>query len=243
MSGHSKFSNIKHKKEAQDRVRSKVFQKYAQEIYYAAKLNGVNPDTNFSLKKAIESAKAVNMPKIRIQKALDRASGKNEFSNAQELTYEAYFNKSVALLIHCYTNNHNRTNTTIKTLLRQNNGQFAALNTFSNIFHREIHIHYNATDIKDFDQFLNDVMSVDIITIEEEKKEDVFIACLPQKFSDLKQVLHQNGDHIISYKMIDVPNFYEELDSDKYENLLTAIQNFCDCDDVLSVSHNAKINE
>lgn len=116
MSGHSQFSNIKIRKEAQDAKRAKIFSKISSQIYIAAKQGGPKVETNMALKSLIEKAREVNMPKDKIEKAINKASG-NMAANYSEVTYEFYGPSAVAFVVKCVTDNKNRTISDIKSVL------------------------------------------------------------------------------------------------------------------------------
>lgn len=120
MSGHSQFSNIKIRKEAQDAKRAKIFSKISSQIYTAAKQGGPAVDTNPTLRTLIEKAREVNMPKEKIEKAIDKASGKNS-ANFSEVTYEFYGPSAVAMIVKCITDNKNRTVNDVKSILNDFN--------------------------------------------------------------------------------------------------------------------------
>ncbi len=124
MSGHSKWSTIKHKKAIKDAKRSNVFTKHAKLIEVAAR-GGGDPEMNFGLRMAIDSARAVNMPKDNIERAIKRGTGEaKDGVILTEATYEAYGPGQVSILIQCVTDNKNRTLSDIKTILKKNNGKF-----------------------------------------------------------------------------------------------------------------------
>lgn len=123
MSGHNKWSKIKHKKEATDAKRSKIFSMLSKEIIIAAK-NGGDPDTNFQLKMVVDKAKSFNMPKANIDKAVKRGSGelKSE-AELEEYLFEAYGPNQVAMLIKAVSDNKNRALSEIRTILTKNGGK------------------------------------------------------------------------------------------------------------------------
>lgn len=120
MSGHSQFSNIKIRKEAQDAKRAKIFSKLSLVIYTAAKQGGVNVDTNIALRSAIEKAREANMPKDKIDKAVSKASPSSK-AIYEELTYEFYGPSATAFIVKCLTDNRNRTINNIKAVLNDFN--------------------------------------------------------------------------------------------------------------------------
>ena len=108
MSGHSKWSTIKHKKAATDAKRGQVFTRYIREITIAAKLGGADPEANPRLRSAIAAARGANMPKSNIDRAVERGAGGGEGANIEEIRYEGYGQDGVAILIDCMTDNRNR---------------------------------------------------------------------------------------------------------------------------------------
>ncbi|MFA6466043.1 MAG: YebC/PmpR family DNA-binding transcriptional regulator, partial [Desulfurivibrionaceae bacterium] len=109
MSGHSKWANTKHRKGAQDAKRGKMFTKLAKEIAVAARMGGGDPEANPRLRAGIISARAVNMPKDNIERAIKKGAGGLEGANYEEITYEGYGPGGVAILVDCLTDNRNRT--------------------------------------------------------------------------------------------------------------------------------------
>lgn len=137
MSGHSHWAGIKHHKGLNDAKRAAVFTKYGRNIIIAAAAGGGNPDTNYSLKIAIDAARTVNMPKENIDRAIKRGTGELKDGAAiEELTYEAYGPGQVALLIETATDNKNRTVSEIKSILTKGNGKFVPTGSVSFMFRR-----------------------------------------------------------------------------------------------------------
>ena len=122
MSGHSKWSSIKHKKGAADAKRGKIFSKLIKEITVAARLGGGDPDGNPRLRTVIQTAKAENMPKDNIERAIKKGTGELEGVNYEEVSYEGYGPGGVALLVDCLTDNKNRTVADIKHILDRHGG-------------------------------------------------------------------------------------------------------------------------
>ncbi len=124
MSGHSKWSTIKHKKAINDAKRANVFTKHAKLIEVAAR-GGGDPEMNFTLRMAIDGARAVNMPKDNIERAIKRGTGEAKDGVVlSEITYEGYGPGQISMLIQCVTDNKNRTLSDIKTILKKNKGKF-----------------------------------------------------------------------------------------------------------------------
>jgi YebC/PmpR family DNA-binding regulatory protein len=137
MSGHSHWAGIKHHKGINDAKRAAIFTKYGRNIIIAAEHGGGNPDTNYSLKIAIDAAHTVNMPKENIERAIKRGTGELKDSNQiVELLYEAYGPGQVALLIETATDNKNRTVSEIKSILTKGNGKFVPTGSVSFMFRK-----------------------------------------------------------------------------------------------------------
>ena len=124
MSGHSKWSTIKHKKAINDAKRANVFTKYAKIIEVAAR-GGGDPEMNFGLRMAIDKARSINMPKDNIERAIKRGTGEaKDGVILNEITYEGYGPGQISMLIQCVTDNKNRTLSDVKTILKKNKGKF-----------------------------------------------------------------------------------------------------------------------
>ena len=133
MAGHSHWAGIKHKKGRQDKIRSKIFSKISREITVAAKLGSKDPNTNHRLRAAIESAKEANMPKDNINRAIRKSEvDKNE--NFENLRYEAFGPKNIALIIEALTDNKNRTATKIRTALQKFGGNLGSSGSTTHFF-------------------------------------------------------------------------------------------------------------
>jgi YebC/PmpR family DNA-binding regulatory protein len=125
MSGHSKWSQIKRQKGANDAKRGAVFTKVAREISMAARAGGADPDANFKLRLAMEKARAVNMPADNIKRAIERAAGAGDGEQYEEIVYEGYGPGGVAILVEAATDNRNRTAADVRALFTKAGGQLA----------------------------------------------------------------------------------------------------------------------
>ena len=120
MSGHSKWSSIKHQKGKTDAQRGKLFTKIAREIIVAAKMGGGSPDSNMTLRAAMQRARAVSMPQDNIKRAIARGVGGGEGANYEDLTYEGYGPGGVAVLVNCLTDNKQRTVAEVRSAFHEN---------------------------------------------------------------------------------------------------------------------------
>ena len=137
MSGHSHWSTIKHKKASADAKRGKSWSKVARMIIMAAKKGGGDPNGNLSLRYAIDKAKAVNMPKDTIDKAIKKATGEGSAINFEEMVYEGYGPKGVALMIDVLTDNRTRTVAEIKKIFERHGGALGATGSVGWMFHKK----------------------------------------------------------------------------------------------------------
>ncbi|MDF0479642.1 YebC/PmpR family DNA-binding transcriptional regulator [Vagococcus sp. PNs007] len=140
MAGHSKWKNIQGRKNAQDAKRGKVFQKLSREIYVAAKSGGPDADTNPSLRLVLDKAKSANMPNDNIERAIKKATSAGEGENYDEVVYEGYGPAGVAILVHCLTDNRNRTGTNIRVAFNKNGGALGETGSVSYMFDRKGYI-------------------------------------------------------------------------------------------------------
>lgn len=136
MSGHSKWSKIKHKKKATDKKKGKIFSKIAKMISVAAR-KGNDPETNPDLRMAIEKAKSVNMPNDNIEKAIQKGSGKGEEGQLEEMNYEAYGPNATPLIIKTMTDNKNRTLAEIKNILNNFDSKLAESGSVKYLFNKK----------------------------------------------------------------------------------------------------------
>ncbi|MBU0596188.1 YebC/PmpR family DNA-binding transcriptional regulator [Candidatus Bipolaricaulota bacterium] len=137
MAGHSKWANTKYRKERQDKKRSAIFAKLIKEITLQARSGDPNPDHNAGLAQALERAKAANLPKDNIEKAIKRATGELEGAAFEEITYEGYASDGVAVLIRAVTDNRNRAAAAVRHIFSKNGGSLAAAGSVSWLFDRK----------------------------------------------------------------------------------------------------------
>ena len=167
MAGHSKWANIQHRKKAQDNKRGKTFTKVIREITVAAKMGGTDVSSNSRLRLALSKANAANVPKDTVKRAIDKASGQNN-DNFEEITYEGYGPKGIAVIIECLTDNKNRTVSELRYVLSKHGGSLGTNGSVSHLF-RKIGIlkllsiseddlleHMENIDIEDFELIDND---------------------------------------------------------------------------------------
>ena len=136
MAGHSQFKNIMHRKGAQDKKRAQQFAKLGREIIVAAKSGGPDPEANSRLRAAMQAARAANMPKDNVERAIKRATGEGSDVNYEEVRYEGYGPGGVAVMVEALTDNRNRTAAEVRTIFSKNGGSLGETNSVSFQFER-----------------------------------------------------------------------------------------------------------
>ncbi len=139
MSGHSKWANIKHKKEAADKAKGKMFSRVGKEIMVAAKNGGGDPNSNPALRSALAAAKAVNMPNANIERAIKKGIGELGDVVFEEIVYEGYAAGGVAVIVDCLTDNRNRSISEVRMAFERNNGNMAGSGAVARLFKRQAH--------------------------------------------------------------------------------------------------------
>ncbi|ATH92629.1 YebC/PmpR family DNA-binding transcriptional regulator [Bacillus glycinifermentans] len=238
MAGHSKWKNIQKRKNAQDAKRGKIFMKLAKEIYVAARGGGPDPETNASLRLAIDKAKGANMPNDNIDRAIKKAAGNQDGSHYEEITYEGYGPSGVAVMVKCLTDNKNRTATNVRTAFSKNGGSLGETGCVSYMFNRKGYIAIEREELEtDEDEFMLEV--IDIGADELETSDELFeLYTEPEQFEEIKKELENRGYQPATAEITMVPETYAEIDEpvqEKIEKLVDALE---DDDDVQEVYTN-----
>ena len=167
MSGHSKWSTIKHKKAKVDSARAVVFQKYSRELIVSARLGGADPAGNFRLRTAIEKAKAAGLPNDNIKRAIEKGAGTGGAENYEELIYEGYAPGGVAVVVEAMTDNRNRTAGDIRSYFTKYNGSLGATGCVGWMFDQKGLISFDSS--VDFDKLFEEAINLDAEDITEEE--------------------------------------------------------------------------
>lgn len=235
MSGHSKWHNIQGRKNAQDAKRGKIFQKLARDLYTAAKAGGVDPDSNASLRLVIDKAKAANMPKDNIQRALDKASGAGG-ANYQELTYEGYGPAGVAVLVQALTDNINRTAASVRSTFKHFGGELGTTGSVSFQFDRKGYIEIERTEDNDIDedQLFEDMLEAgaeDMKTYDDRFE----IYTDPKSFPEVRDALEAKGYTLVNDEVTMVAQNPMAVPEDKQASLASLVDELEENDDVQAV--------
>ena len=239
MSGHSKWSTIKHKKGAADQERGAIFQKLTKELYMAAKNGDTDPNNNSVLRLVIEKCKAENMPKSNIESALNKAKNKNSKEDYEAIRYEGYAPSGIALMIDCLTDNKNRTASFVRSTLSKRGGNLGTDGSVSYLFERKgiivLDKEYNE------DKLLEDILECDILDFINEE-EGYTIYTEPSKLIETKEYLEsKNYNKFIMSEVTFVPTNYITLDDEQATKVLNLIEALEELEDVQNVYHNLDI--
>ena len=239
MSGHSKWATIHRKKGLIDAARGKVFQKIAKEIYVAAKSGTPDIDQNASLRMVVEKAKAANMPKDNIQKAIDKAKGAGDGEHYDQIRYEGYGPVGVAVMVDCLTDNKNRTASFVRSTFTKKGGNLGTDGSVSYMFERKGSIvipnSYNEDEIM---LTSLDNGALDIIN----DGENYNITTTPENLLKVKDALTSIGvDKFFESEVTYLPNMEVEVqEEEQREKVIELVEQLEDLDDVQSVYFNMK---
>jgi YebC/PmpR family DNA-binding regulatory protein len=241
MSGHSKWSTIKRKKAAEDAKRGKVFTRLAREIAVAAKEGGGDPDSNVRLRLAVDRAKAENMPKDNIERAIARATGQLEGQTIEEILYEGYAPHGVALLINVVTDNRNRSLSEIKRLLTRADGSMAEPNAVAWQFERKgyISVPQGCCDYEELFLMAAEAGADEV----EDGDEFIEIYTARDYLSKVQQALVDAGIKVEESRLDWVPKTEMDLEQEKALKIMGLIEQLEDLEDVDQVSSNLRITD
>jgi len=241
MSGHSKWAQIKRKKGAQDAKRGKIFSKVIREITVAARLGGVDPEGNPRLRTAIAAAKAENMPKDNIERAIKKGTGELGGIAYEDLIYEGYGPGGAAVLIEVMTDNKNRTTADVRHIFSKCNGNLGEAGCVSWMFQKKGYIVVEKDGV-DEDRLMEIVLEAGAEDITEGEREYEVITA-PRDFEAVKGALEQAGMGCILAEITMHPQSTVQLDGKNAENMLRLMEMLEDHDDVQKVYSNFDIPE
>ncbi len=240
MSGHSKWSTIKHKKAKIDSQRAVVFQKYSRELIVSARLGGPDPAGNFRLRTAIEKAKAAGLPNDNIKRAIEKGAGAGAADNYEELIYEGYAAGGVAVVIEAMTDNRNRTAGDIRSFFTKFNGSLGATGCVGWMFDQRGAITFNEDDT-DFDKLFEAAISLDALDVEEDEGTYKVITS-PENFQAVVEGLEAAGFKNESADLVRIPqNTVEVTDEQTAKYVMLLLEKLEEHDDVQNVYANCDI--
>ena len=242
MSGHSKWSTIKRKKGALDARRSKIFTKIIKEISVAVRESGPDPDGNPRLRLAIQSAKAANMPKDNIERAIKKGSGVDE-AHYTEITYEGYAAHGVAVYVECLTDNLNRTVASVRSAFSKHGGALGTKGSLDFLFDRKGVFVLKQTgkplDEEEFTFEMIDAGAEEVVF----EPEYVTVYCAMEDFGALQKKVESLPLEGVSAELQRIPKTTVVLDDEALKKVLKLIEVLEDDDDVQKVYHNLELNE
>ena len=239
MSGHSKFANIKHKKEKNDAAKGKIFTMIGREIAVAVKEGGPDPANNFKLAQVIAKAKANNMPNDTIERGIKKAAGAGNNVNYETATYEGYGPSGTAIIVKCLTDNKNRTAANVRNAFSKGQGSIGTQGCVSYMFDEKGQI---IIDKEECDMDADDLMMMALDAGAEDfsEEEDSFeITTSPEDFETVRKTLEDGGVVMVSAEVSMIPQTYVTLTEEADITNIGRILDFLDeDDDVQEVYHN-----
>ena len=239
MSGHSKFANIKHKKEKNDAAKGKVFTIIGREIAVAVKEGGPDPNNNSRLRDVIAKAKANNMPNDTIDRGIKRAAGDANAVNYEHVTYEGYGPSGIAIIVEALTDNKNRTASNVRNAFTKGNGSLGTSGCVSYMFDQKGQIIIDREECEmDADDLM--MMALDAGAEDFSEEEDSFeILTSPDDFSKVRETLEKEGIPMAEAEITMIPQNYVTLSDENDIKFLNRTLDLLDeDDDVQAVYHN-----
>ncbi|WP_394924899.1 YebC/PmpR family DNA-binding transcriptional regulator [uncultured Robinsoniella sp.] len=239
MSGHSKFANIKHKKERNDAAKGKIFTIIGREIAVAVKEGGADPDNNSRLRDVIAKAKANNMPNDTIDRGIKKAAGDANAVNYEYVSYEGYGPNGIAIIVDALTDNKNRTAANVRSAFTKGSGSIGTPGCVSYSFDKKGQI---IIDKEECDMDADDLMMIALDAGAEDfqEEEDSYeIITDPDEFSNVREALEKEGIQMAEAEVTMIPQNYVELtDETAVKNLQKTLDLLDEDDDVQNVYHN-----
>ena len=240
MAGHSKWANIKHRKGAQDAKRGKIFTKLIKEITVAAKLGGGDLDANPRLRTAVDKAKAGNMPKDTIERAIKKGCGDLDGVNYEEGTFEGYGPGGAAVIVEFMTDNRTRTVADVRFIFNKHNGSLGVSGSVAFLFDRKGLIIFDAE--QDFDTLFETALEAGAEDVKEEG-DSYEIITDPAAFIEVREALAAQGLKWQSAEVTMIPQTTVQLEGKQAEQMLKLMDKLEDNDDVQNVYANFDIAE
>ena len=240
MSGHSKFANIKHKKEKNDAAKGKIFTVIGREIAVAVKEGGADPANNSKLRDVIAKAKANNMPNDNISRSIAKASGELGNVSYEEIVYEGYGNGGVALMVETLTDNRNRTASDVRHLFDKFGNGLGTTGCVSYMFSHQGVIAIEKKEDMDEDEVMMAALDAGAENFEATEEEFIVYTDIAS-FSQVREKLEEGGYTFTSAELEWVPQTMVSVagaDADKLDKL---VENLEDLDDVQNVFHNGEM--
>lgn len=238
MSGHSKWSTIKHKKAIMDSRRGAVFTKLGKAITIASREGGPDPDKNFQLRLSIDKARGANMPNKNIDRAVERGAGKGGEGSLIEATYEGFYGGKIAIIVEVVTDNKNRTAAELKSFFEKNGGSLGQPGSVMFLFdHKGRLVVEKQTDTET--QMLS-LMDLDVQAVEE-IDEGIEVLVVSNNLSKIKNKLDEQGQKVKEAELVYVAKDYLSFDDDFLKKAKSFFEKLDELDDVLNIYFNLKL--
>ncbi|MDK2805721.1 MAG: hypothetical protein PWQ94_885 [Thermoanaerobacterium sp.] len=239
MSGHSKWANIKHKKEKMDAQKGKIFTKLTKDIIMAAKEGG-DPETNSKLRDAIEKAKANNLPNDNIQRAIKKGTGELSGGNLEEVVYEGYGPGGSAIIVEALTDNKNRTAGDVRHIFDRSGGSLGSSGCVAWMFDKKGLITIEKSENIDEDELA--MLVIDAGADDFSSDGDEYeILTEPSNFQEVKDAIKNAGYEISSAEITMIPQNTVKLSDSDYEKFEKFIEKLEENDDVQEIYHNVDV--
>lgn len=241
MSGHSKWATIKHKKGALDAKRGQMFTKIIKEISIAARMGGGDPDANPRLRTVILKARAANMPKDNIDRAIKKGTGELEGVNYEELSYEAYAPGGGAMFIEVLTDNKNRAAAEIRNILTRSGSNLAATGSVAYLFKRKGVLSYDGEKYTE-DQIMEAAIEAgadDVVT----EEDSITVYTDPAAFEEVLNAMNSKSFETLGAEISMIPDTYVTPDIDTAAKIQKLIDKLEENEDVQNVYHNIELPE
>lgn len=240
MSGHNKWSSIKHKKGAADAKRGKIFTRILKEMTVAARMGGGDPAGNPRLRAAVAEAKAANMPKDNIERAIKRGTGELEGTTYEELTYEGYGPGGVAVIVEVLTDNTNRTTPEIRHVFEKQGGNLGTPGSVRFQFDKKGYFAVEKSVVGE-DKLMEIALEAGADDLQSDDPETYDVYTTPENFEPVRQALEKAGITTVEAKLGMIPQNYVTLDENKSKQVMRLLENLDDHDDVQNVWSNFDI--
>ncbi|MFP4447675.1 MAG: YebC/PmpR family DNA-binding transcriptional regulator [Bacteroidales bacterium] len=240
MAGHSKWANIKRRKEAQDAKRSKIFTRAVKEITAAVKEGGDDPESNSRLRTAIQNAKGVNLPKDKIEKAIKKAS--SDGSQFEKVAYEGYSAGGIAVYVECLTDNNNRTVSSIRSIFTKHGGSLGKKGSINFLFDQKGIFTIPKVEEMDLEELELELIDAGAEDIE---VEDDFIRVITalEDFGGIQKKLEELNIEPENSSLQMIPKTTKAVDVESAMKVMKMIDAFEEDDDVQAVYHNMELTD
>ncbi len=240
MSGHSKWNNIKRKKEKTDAQRAKIFTKIGRELAVAAKEGGADPTVNFKLRDCIAKAKSNNVPNDNIERIIKKAASGSDDSNFEDITYEGYGPHGVAVIVEALTDNRNRTAGNLRHYFSKYGGNLGLAGCVSFMFCEKGVIVINLEEVEDVSKLEEDAIEAGASDFQLDDDDLFIIYTEKEDYEKVYEYLKSKNYSFVSSEIGMVPDTYVALDEEQSAKVNTLLDILDEDEDIKNVWHNLK---